>query len=156
VKVYCQCKPNDGAYCEVSRERTKKGTIQYVHHTCRKPTKTVWNAWKARCPECLGIFSSPWETICKDCWVDSGKPLSTYRSWSRMKLLASFSVQLTAFSHFLNVWFGRNLFLVSVSSSEPAPSDSPSESPYDEAQLDVTLGRQGPGPVSVASVALTI
>ena len=42
---------------------------------CEKPTLLVWSNWKEHCEDCLSVFSSPYETVCKEC------KNGPYRSW---------------------------------------------------------------------------
>jgi hypothetical protein len=62
----------------VGAPETRKGTIQWVH-LCGKPTRMVWESWIKSCAICIGRFSSPWSSICRECHAEEGS--GPYRGW---------------------------------------------------------------------------
>ena len=74
-KAYCTCRKWVDGFSSLCT-KSKRGTYPFVCGNCRRPSKEVWRAWKERCPDCLTVFSSPYETVCRDCKADS-----LYMSW---------------------------------------------------------------------------
>ena len=74
-KAYCTCRKWHDGFSTLCI-RSKKGTYPFVCANCRRPSKLVWQGWKSHCQDCLSVFSSPYETVCRDCKVDG-----IYRSW---------------------------------------------------------------------------
>lgn len=79
AKVYCECKFKSNEYFGLYPP-TLKNTIQFVH-TCSKPTELVWRSTLKKCPECWGLFSSPWSEMCRDCWHEC-HPGIPFQGWS--------------------------------------------------------------------------
>lgn len=85
TKAYCTCSGNkyDAFVGLFKVGPTKKGkdNFQFVHWKCWKPTEYVWRNWLTMCNICLGLFSSPWATICRACWREEGRE-PPYPGWS--------------------------------------------------------------------------
>lgn len=81
-RVYCQCKSPDNEYKALTgSELTKRNTIQWVHATCGRPTKMVWERWLTICVVCLRLYSSPWSAWCRECHHEM-EVAGPYRGWS--------------------------------------------------------------------------
>lgn len=80
AKIFCTCKNKETGYTNLTVYKDKNFKPIFVHAECMKPSKEVWEGSIKTC-ECFSKFSSPWESRCKDCFLEEF-PNGEYKSWA--------------------------------------------------------------------------